>query len=317
MLNRRAVLAAALLPALAPFRSRAAGAQTAGLTTIRVATTPDDASMAVVFGVHLGRFRQAGLDIVISQQTSGAAIAAGIAGGSYDIGKSSLTSVLGAHIRKLPFTFVAPGGVSDPKVPYGHLIVANDGGIASAKDLNGKTIAVAALGSIDPVTISAWIDANGGDAKTIKFIELPQTESGVAVEAHRIAAALIIHPQVDAVLAGGKVHVLGEAYAALAPLYLISGWFAMSDWVKANTVAVQKFARVLEETAKYANNHHAETAPVLAEWSQIPLPVIQKMTRAVLGTSLSASQIQPVIDASVKYGVLAHSFPASEVIAAL
>jgi len=172
--------------------------------------------MAVVFGQHLGHFRQAGLDVVISIQTSGAAIAAGIAGGSYDIGKSSLTSVLGAHLRNLPFTFVAPGGVSDPKVPYGHLIVANDGGITSAKDLNGKTIAVAALGSLDPVTISAWMDANGGDAKTIKFTELPQTESGVAVETHRIAAALIIHPQVDAVLAGGKVHILGEAYAALA-----------------------------------------------------------------------------------------------------
>jgi NitT/TauT family transport system substrate-binding protein len=317
MLNRRAVLAAALLPALAPFRPRPAGAQTAGLTTIRVATTPDDASMAVVFGVHLGRFRQAGLDIVLSQQTSGAAIAAGIAGGSYDIGKSSLTSVLAAHIRNVPFTFVAPGGVSDPKVPYGHLIVANDSAIAAAKDLNGKTIGVAALGSIDPVTISAWIDANGGDAKSIKFTELPQTESGVAVETHRIAAALIIHPQVDAVLAGGKVHVLGEAYGALAPLYLISGWFAMSDWVKANTGAVQKFVRVLEDTAKYANNHHAETAPVLADWSQIPLPVIQKMTRAVLGTALNAPLIQPVIDASVKYGALARSFPASEVIAAL
>jgi NitT/TauT family transport system substrate-binding protein len=317
MLNRRAVLAAALLPALAPFRARIADAQPAALATIRVATTPDDASMAVVFAQHLGHFRQAGLDVVISIQTSGAAIAAGIAGGSYDIGKSSLTSVLGAHLRNLPFTFVAPGGVSDPKVPYGHLIVANDSGITSAKDLNGKTIAVAALGSIDPVTISAWIDANGGDAKTIKFTELPQTESGVAVETHRIAAALIIHPQVDAVLAGGKVHVLGEAYAALAPLYLISGWFAMSDWVKANTVAVQQFVRILEDTAKYANTHHAETAPVLAEFSQIPLPVIQKMTRAVLGTSLNASLIQPVIDASVKYGVLKQSFAASEVIASL
>jgi NitT/TauT family transport system substrate-binding protein len=317
MLNRRAVLAAALLPALATLRGQAADAQPAALTTIRVATTPDDASMAVVFGQHLGHFRQAGLDVVISIQTSGAAIAAGIAGGSYDIGKSSLTSVLGAHLRNLPFTFVAPGGVSDPKVPYGHLIVANDGGITSAKDLNGKTIAVAALGSLDPVTISAWMDANGGDAKTIKFTELPQTESGVAVETHRIAAALIIHPQVDAVLAGGKVHILGEAYAGLAPLYLISGWFAMSDWVKANTVAVQKFVRILEETAKYANAHHAETAPVLADFSKIPLPVIQKMTRAVLGTTLNASLIQPVIDASVKYGVLKQSFAASEVIASL
>jgi len=40
MLNRRAVLAAALLPALATLRGQAADAQPAALTTIRVATTP-------------------------------------------------------------------------------------------------------------------------------------------------------------------------------------------------------------------------------------------------------------------------------------
>jgi NitT/TauT family transport system substrate-binding protein len=282
--------------------------------TIRVATTPDDASMAVVYAERTGRFRATGLDVEISQQSSGAAIAAGIIGGAYDVGKSSLTSVLSAHLRNIPFTFIAPGGVSDVRVPYGHLIVANDSGITSAKDLNGKTLSVAALGSLDPVTISAWIDANGGDAKTVKFVEIPQTESGAAVAAHRIAAALIIHPQVDEALAAGNVHVLGDPYGALAPLYLISGWFATSDWVRAHPDAAQKFARVVEDTASYANAHHADTAPVLADFSKIPLPVISKMTRAVLGTSLTPALIQPVIDASVKYGALARTFSAAEII---
>jgi NitT/TauT family transport system substrate-binding protein len=214
----------------------------------------------------------------------------------------------------VPFTFIAPGGLSDPKQPYGHLIVANDGGIAAAKDLNGKVLAVAALGSLDPVTISAWIDANGGDASTVKFVEIPQTESAAAVVAHRIAAALIIHPQVDAALAGGNVRVLGDPYGALAPSYLISGWFTTTDWARAHPEAAQKFARVVAETAAYANTHHAETAPVLADFSKIPLPVIQKMTRAVLGTALTPALVQPVIDASVKYGVLARSFNAADVI---
>ncbi len=315
MIDRRTILgsaaAAALLPVLSPICARGADAP----STIRVATTPDDASMAVVFAERTGRFRAAGLDVEISQQTSGAAIAAGIVGGSYDVGKSSLTSVLSAHLRGVPFTFIAPGGLSDRKVPYGYLIVANDGGITSAKDLNGKILSVAALGSIDPVTIPAWIDANGGDSKTVRFVEIPQTEAGAAVEAHRVAAALIIHPQVDAALATGNVHVLGEPYAALAPSYLISGWFATTDWVRAHPDAVRKFVRVVEDTAAYANVHHAETAPVLADFSKIPLPVITKMTRAVLGTTLTPGLIQPVIDASVKYGALARTFAASDVIA--
>jgi NitT/TauT family transport system substrate-binding protein len=318
MTSRRSVLAAAaaaaLLPGFVPFRANAADAP-AGLKTIRVATTPDDASLSVVFAERTGRFRQAGIDVQISIQTSGAAIAAGIAGSSYDVGKSSLNSILSAHLRNVPFTFIAPGGLSDQRIPYGHLIVANDSGIGSAKDLNGKTLSVAALGSLDPVTISAWVDANGGDSKTIKFVELPQTEAPVAIETHRIAAALIIHPQVDAALAGGKVRVLGDPYGALAPLYLISGWFAMTDWVKANSDLVQKFVRIVNETAVYGNAHHAETAPILADFSKLPLPVIQKMTRAILGTSLTPALIQPVIDVSVKYGALARSFPAAEVIA--
>jgi NitT/TauT family transport system substrate-binding protein len=312
MPTRRSALAAAasLVPAMVfPRRARADAP-----LTIRVATTPDDASMAVVYAERTGRFRATGLDVEISQQSSGAAIAAGIIGGAYDVGKSSLTSVLSAHLRNIPFTFIAPGGVSDVRVPYGHLIVANDSGITSAKDLNGKTLSVAALGSLDPVTISAWIDANGGDAKTVKFVEIPQTESGAAVAAHRIAAALIIHPQVDEALAAGNVHVLGDPYGALAPLYLISGWFATSDWVRAHPDAAQKFARVVEDTASYANAHHADTAPVLADFSKIPLPVISKMTRAVLGTSLTPALIQPVIDASVKYGALARTFSAAEII---
>ncbi len=308
--RRSALAAASLVPAMVfPRRARADAP-----LTIRVATTPDDASMAVVYAERTGRFRATGLDVEISQQSSGAAIAAGIIGGAYDVGKSSLTSVLSAHLRNIPFTFIAPGGVSDVRVPYGHLIVANDSGITSAKDLNGKTLSVAALGSLDPVTISAWIDANGGDAKTVKFVEIPQTESGAAVAAHRIAAALIIHPQVDEALAAGNVHVLGDPYGALAPLYLISGWFATSDWVRAHPDAAQKFARVVEDTASYANAHHADTAPVLADFSKIPLPVISKMTRAVLGTSLTPALIQPVIDASVKYGALARTFSAAEII---
>jgi len=314
MLTRRSALSAAAATALFPAILVPRRARADAPVTIRIATTPDDASMAVVFADRTGRFRAAGITVEIEQQSSGAAIAAGIIGGAYDVGKSSLTSVLNAHLRNIPFTVIAPGGVSDQRVPYGHLIVANDSGIASAKDLNGKTLSVASLSSLDPVTISSWIDANGGDAKTVKFVEIPQTESGAAVVAHRIAAALIIHPQVDEALAAGNVHVLGEPYGALAPLYLISGWFATTDWVKAHPEAAQRFARVVEETSAYANAHHAETAPVLADFSKIPLPVIAKMTRAVLGTSLTPALIQPVIDASVKYGVLAHTFNAAEII---
>jgi hypothetical protein len=44
-----------------------------------------------------------GLNVDVQSQSSGAAIAAGVAGGTYSFGKSSLPSVITAHTKGIPF----------------------------------------------------------------------------------------------------------------------------------------------------------------------------------------------------------------------
>ncbi len=302
-----------LLATCAGMLSTTAGADPA-LVTVRVASTPDDMVTPVLYALRTGRFKQAGLDVVLEKQSGGAAIAAGIAGGSYEIGKSSVMALFSAHERGLPFTVIAPGGISETTTPYGYLIVAKDSAIQNARDLNGKTLAVAALSSVDQVCVQAWMDQHGGDSKTLKLVELPQSEDGAALEGHRIDAALTIHPQVDAALASGKVRILGQAYTAIAPRYFVSTWFSTADWANKHASTVEKFARVVRETAAYTNAHHAETAPIVADFSGITLAVVQRMSRGVAGTQLDASLLQPPIEAAAKYGVLKHTFPAQEMI---
>jgi NitT/TauT family transport system substrate-binding protein len=301
-----AALAALLLPAAASF------AQT--LTTIRVATTADDNATPILYGLQSGRFRAAGLDVQIQQVSNGSAIAAGIAGGAYDVGKASLTSILTSHLHGVPFTIVAAAGVYDSKAPYGVLLVAADSPIHTAKDLVGQTLAIGALQSIDEVGIDSWMERSGADPKTLKYVEIPQAAIQAAIEAHRVAGAVLNRPQLDAALVGGKVRTLYPIYDAIAPSFMSSGWFATKDWADAHTDALARFVRVVEEASRYANAHHAETAPILAQFSGIQLEVIQKMPRAILGTSLSPSLVQPVIDLAAKYGLLARPFPASEVL---
>ena len=291
-----------------------AQAPASDLLTVHVAMTTDDSAMPVLYALQTGRFRQAGLDVRIERTTSGSATAAGVAGGSFDIGKSSLTSILSAHQRGFPFVMLAPGDVYDPKAPSGMLIVASDSAIQTAKDLTNTTIACASLSSIDNVAIQAWLAQNGGDITRVKFVELPQSEAGAAIAAHRVSAALIVHPQLDAALATGKVRVLAPAFGAIASSFLISTWFTTSSWADKHPEAVATFSRILEESALYANAHHAETAPILAEFSKIPLEVVEHMQRGVLGTQLTPALVQPVIDAAAKYGLLARPFPAREII---
>lgn len=61
------------------------------------------------------------------------------------------------------------------------------------------------------------------------------------------------------------------------------------------------FTRVLAQAATYTNAHRAETAPLLAEASSIPLAVIEHMPRVTNGTRARPEDVQPVIDAAARY----------------
>ena len=53
---------------------------------------------------------------------------------------------------------------------------------------------------------------------------------------------------------------------------------------------------------------------MVAELLKFPLPLVEKMSRAVAGTSLNLSEIQPLIDVAVKYSVIPRAFPAKELL---
>jgi NitT/TauT family transport system substrate-binding protein len=316
MISRRAFVhtSAGLVSALVG-SNRSAFAATSELQTVRVASTPDDTFVAVVWAQRTGMFKAAGLDVQLSpQSTSGAAIAAGVIGGAFDIGKSSLTSILIAHLKNIPLILIAPGTLYDARNPYGLLIVSRDSTAKTGKDLNGQTLSVASLNGLDQVGINAWVDRTGGDSKSLKFVELPESEAGPAMAQHRTAGSFVIRPQLDEALASGQARVLAPAYDQIAPLFILSAWFATGDFVAKHPDVVQTFARVLVQSATYGNAHHAETAPLLAEVAKIPIDVIEKQPRGILGTQLTPALVQPVIDLSAKYGMLARSFPADEVI---
>src|SRR5580700_8149925 len=132
-MRRRAALAAGAVIAVAP---AFAGAQT--LPKVRVAASPDEDILGALWGVQSGIFRKYGLDVDVQRANSGSAVAAAVAGGSIDIGKSSPMALLTAHAKGLPFVLEAPASIYSSDAPIAALIVAKDAPFKSGRDLNGK-----------------------------------------------------------------------------------------------------------------------------------------------------------------------------------
>ena len=102
--------------------------------------------------------------------------------------------------------------------------------------------------------------------------------------------------------------------SAIAPAFPISAWFTSRSWAAANPEAVRTFVRVVRGSAAYTNAHHDATAAMLSDFSKIPLEVVQRMYRVEAGTTLRLAELQPLLNAAVKYGKLPSGFALDQIV---
>ena len=304
-------LAFALLLALtlagAPLRGAADD-----LPTIHIGTTPIDAGAEPYYAQAEGFFKSAGINVDIQAMANGAVLAAAVASGALDIGQSNVVSIASAHERGIPFVVVAPASLYTSRQPQSALVVSATSQLHTAKDFNGKTIAVNGLKTISQLGPEAWIDNNGGTLSTVKFIELPFGAMEEALTSGRIDGALISEPVLSEARAHG-LRVVNNVYDSIGKDFLIGSWFTTTSWAKAHPDLLRKYVAVMTQTARWANTHHAESAKILQAETQTP--VSPTTMRVIFGETLDLGQIQSLLDACAKYGVIKASFPASDIIA--
>jgi NitT/TauT family transport system substrate-binding protein len=292
-----------------------ANAQAPSLVTVRLASNAADDITPILYAQKTGMFAKAGLDVQIQKMNSGAAVTAAVVGGSIDIGKSSILPLINAHVHGVPVEIVAPGEMWLTNAPISGLLVKKDSPIASAHDLDGKTIAVVALGDLTHTGTRAWIDQNGGNSKSVHYLELPSSAALAAINDGRVDGANVSNPVFAQMYATGTLRILGRPSDAIAKHFLVTGFFATAPYVTANAETVAKFVQVLRTAATYTNAHHAETVAMTAAFWGIDPAVLGNMVRATVGTAVDPRDIQPLIEAAAKYGLIESSFDARQLIA--
>jgi NitT/TauT family transport system substrate-binding protein len=281
--------------------------------TLIVSTNPIDSGAEVFYADDMGFFQKAGLNVTITPGANGAAIAAAVAGNAVDIGYADVGTLAKAHTRGVDFTIIAPAALWDSSAPVNVLMVAKNSTIRSAKDLNGKTIAVPGLGTAASFVVFAWLDANGADSNSVKFIELPYSAMPAAIEAGRVDAAHVAEPFIS--VAKEHAKPFASADDTLGKQYLRTVWFAQKSWAAAHPDLVARFVAAIRQTAQWANDkrNQAKSGAILVQHAKLDPALVASMTRARYGTSLDPALLQPEIELNSKYDHFA-SFPSSDLI---
>lgn len=281
--------------------------------TLRVATLPFEDAAEPYYAEDEGFFAKVGLQVDIQRMQGSPAIAAAVTSNSVDIGYNAVDTLANIHQKLVPLAVIAPAAdyVSPTTAGTIAIVVRASAPIHQAKDLSGKIIAVGALHTLGETASRLWIDRNGGDSSTVKFVEVPGPAMLAALDADRIDAAFMGEPFIEVAKKNDRILVSG--LDAIAKQFLISAWFTTPRWAAAHPDLVKRFAAAMRETAVWANANEAASGDILAKHTRIAPAVIRTMVRAHFAEKLIPELMQPLIDVSAKYNGF-RAFPAQELI---
>lgn len=171
---------------------------------------------------------------------------------------------------------------------------------------------VVALASISSLGVKSWIESNGVPLSNVKFFEMPYATMVPALNRGDIAAAFIAEPFLSELRK--EVRVLASAYDAIAKAFFIAATFAPQAWLSANAATARKLTQVLNDTVRWANTHHDETATIAAKATKLSIDVVRNMTR-VKYAALDPRLLQPVLDTALKFKSIEKAVNAADIVA--
>ena len=302
---RRTRFLAAAAALLAP---RVAGAQT--LTPVRVGTVPTESFGLPFFAQEGGFFKKHGIDAQLTYFRGGGAVLTGLVGGSLDVACVNWGATANAHMHAVPVQVIAAGGIYTSEAPTTILAVGKDSTIRTAADLNGKTVGLSTLADLQQAAVMKWVDENGGNSASVKFVELSIPQIPPALNANRLDAGIVLEPILTA--QAGQIRILAPVYDTIAKKLMISAELGMADYLNRNPATTHAVIDALHETANWANANHDAAGQILERVSKISLATISTMHRTLFSDQLPLAMIQPVIDASAAYHFFPRTFPAQE-----
>ena len=308
-MNRHRLLA--LLASTPAVAAVPAFAQT--LQTVRIGTFASEATGQVFYAADRGFFKNRGIEGQINLQTAGAAGASAMLAGDLDVVEVDTVTLIKAHDKGLPFVFIAPGLLHSVKAPTAG-VVTRDASPPAA--YNGKTFATNALQNIAVVLGNEWTDRNGGDSKTLKWVEIPFPAMTAAVQRGVIEGFCAPEPFLSSAKAAG-FHIDLLQKNPIAPNMLQGGWIATREWIAKNPATARAFVAACRDASDWANGDRRASGEIIVKYSKLPQEVIDGMVRGQYQDRLDPALIQPLVDSTAHYGFISKSFPASEIVVSL
>jgi NitT/TauT family transport system substrate-binding protein len=273
---------------------------------------------ALFVAMEKGFFKAEGLELETLPLAGGAPIINGVVSGDLQFGWTNVISLYQARTEGFDFKLVAGGATNVKAKNESHAIqVAKASPIKTAKDLEGKTVAVNTLNNIVHLMAMAWIDKNGGSSTKVKFVEVPFPQMEATLSAGKVDAISVHEPFATAALEKGGARALAQPWGEVLPKFLIASWFASEKWLAKNKETGQAFVRAIGRGIDAIQADAEGSRAAMIKWAGLNPELAGKIGLPVFEKGVSEKDLQATIDLTLKYKLIPKAFKAREVISDL
>jgi NitT/TauT family transport system substrate-binding protein len=270
-----------------------AAGSSAGTTSIVVGALPVIDTAGLQVALKEGFFTQAGLNVTVKSVTQSTAAIPDLLHGSIDvIGGGNYVSFLEAEAHgTFPVKLLAPAVDCTPDT-YG-VVAMPSSGISKPADLAGKTIAVNLTQNVQTLTTSAVLTADGVNASSVRYVQIPFPDMSSALQANRVDAISAVEPFLSAALAAGGKLVTSTCTGSMAG-FPLSGYLTTKSWAQQHAAAASAFQQAIEKGNTYANAHPSVVRSLLPTYTSITAKAAASMPLGTFPATLTTAMLQRI-----------------------
>jgi NitT/TauT family transport system substrate-binding protein len=289
-------------------------AQTAAPVTMKIGTPGQQGNAGVYYAQDMGYFKRVGLDAAITtlSKGSGAGVVAAVTGGTLDCGEADLVSIANARLHGIKISVLAPSAFWVDTAPTQGIVVAKASALHAARDFNGKTIGVPSLEGISRISTNAWLEQNGGDLASVKFVEIPSASAPLAVARGTLDASVLTEPTLSQSLSDCRI--VAAPLNWVAKQFIETVWFGSDDWIAKNPQLALKFAVAIRDAQRWANANPTLASGIFEKYSGVTAESLKNAVHTRYGDVLVPALMQPVLDVSFKYHAMSQPMQAKDLI---
>jgi NitT/TauT family transport system substrate-binding protein len=278
------------------------------LTAIKIGSIPVTDAAVVVLGDKQGFFKDEGLTVEFGNPAAGgSSVVAAVIAGEYEVGYSATLSVFQAVAGGNDLTMIAPasGSFDDPEKGTNDLITSPDLGFKSAKDLEGKQVAVNAAGGFAEMLGKNAVIQAGGDPAKVQWVQLGFPDQLPALQSGRIQGFVAGEPFGTLAREDGEVTLTNTLYDVSPKEWLLGAWFASRAATEKNPELFEKIQRAINNSLKYSVEHEDQLRKIIPDFAGIDPKIADSIRLSNYATPLTLDTLQPMATAAVRTGLLA------------